>query len=114
MTTESTGDSVSTVVLLVLAIVVLAPMLMMGLGVPMMGMVGMWGTTGVAPVWMVGMGLVWLLVFVGIGYLVYRALAGGTASRTDSALEELRLAYARGDLSDEEFENRREKLTREN
>ena len=31
----------------------------------------------------------------------------------DTALEELRIAYARGDLSDEGFERRRERLRRE-
>jgi putative membrane protein len=32
---------------------------------------------------------------------------------TDPALEELRMAYARGDLSEEEFEERRERLRQE-
>jgi uncharacterized membrane protein len=36
--------------------------------------------------------------------------ADGTSRSTDPALDELRLAYARGDLSDEEFERRRERL----
>ena len=48
-----------------------------------------------------------LLVLVGIGYLIYRSASG------DPALDELRLAYARGDLSDEEYEERRDRLTRE-
>lgn len=53
--------------------------------------------------------LVWLVGLLGIGYLLYRSLAGGmqTKSASDPALEELRLAYARGDLSEEEFEQRR-------
>ncbi|WP_246282678.1 SHOCT domain-containing protein [Natronomonas halophila] len=31
----------------------------------------------------------------------------------DTALEKLRVAYARGELADEEFETRRERLKRE-
>ena len=56
-----------------------------------------------------------ILRCVGIGYLLYRGLVGGVGSSltSDRALEELRVAYARGDLSDEEFEERRAKLTRE-
>jgi putative membrane protein len=34
---------------------------------------------------------------------------GTEGSAADSALEELRLAYARGDLTDEEYETRRER-----
>ena len=40
----------------------------------------------------------------------YRAFTQGSLNGTDSALQELRLAYARGELSQEEFEQRREHL----
>ena len=75
---------------------------------------GMWGN-GTAPGWLVlvgvGMQLLVLAVVALLGYLVYRALTGRDG--TDRALEELRLAYARGDLSDEEYQARRDALTSE-
>jgi putative membrane protein len=113
-------------VVVVLGILVLFPVLMMALAVPTMGMMGWWGDGmmgwwgdgmmgGFSPLWGIVMMLVWLIVLLGIGYLLYRGLVGGlgTSAETDSALEELRLAYARGDLSDEEFEERRSRLQRE-
>ena len=119
MSTERSSDGLLRIVLIVLAVIVLFPMLMMVFAAPMMGMMGWWwggGTAGgLSPLWGIGMMLVWLVVLVGIGYLLYRGLVGGVGSSltTDRALEELRVAYARGDLSDEEFEERRAKLTRE-
>ena len=89
---------------------------MMGFG-PMMG--GMWGTGmaagGSVPGWLPLFGavtqLLFLAVLLGGGYLAYRALAGTTD--TDRALEELRVAYARGEMSDEEYERRRSTLQRD-
>ncbi|GGN18320.1 SHOCT domain-containing protein [Halarchaeum nitratireducens] len=83
---------------------VAAPVLAMLLFVPVMGGGGMYGG---------GMGgWIGLLVPFGIlpvlGYAVYRAF--GTAERGDAALDELRAAYARGDLTTEEYEERRERL----
>ncbi|MEF8851348.1 MAG: SHOCT domain-containing protein [Haloarculaceae archaeon] len=52
---------------------------------------------------------------VGLGYLLYRAVAGtrtGTPA-ADPAVEELRIAYARGEVDDEEYERRRERLQRD-
>lgn len=104
---------------MVLLIVVLAllafPVLLMGLGFG--GMMGygwmMGGTPGTAPGWWPFLGmlvpLALLLVFVGGGYLVLRRRVDGTRGR-DPPMEELRMAYARGDLTDEEFETRRRKL----
>ncbi|MFT4921096.1 MAG: putative membrane protein [Haloarculaceae archaeon] len=106
--------------LVVLAALVLVPALMMAFMMPMMGMWGsghmtdgwMWGGTGGGWVWL-GMWLVMLLVIGGIGYLVYTGTRRTGDRESDSAVEELRHAYARGDLSDEEFERRRERLRRE-
>jgi putative membrane protein len=107
-----------TVVLVLIAAVILLPLLTMGMGFggmmggPMMGG-GMWdGQTGSG--WWLLAGILSrvlsLLVVVGVGYLIYRALTASEEG-SDDALEELRLAYARGDLSDEEFERRRERLS---
>jgi len=119
MSTKRSTNGLLRVVLLVLAVIVLFPMLMMVFAVPMMGMMGWWWGGGMAgglsPLWGIGMMLVWLVILVGIGYLLYRGLVGrvGSSITGDRALEELRVAYARGDLSDEEFEERRANLTRE-
>jgi len=87
----------------------------MGMG-PMMGGVwehGMWGPTDGVPGWLLVVGLaiqvLFLALLVGAGYLGYRALSAGGGS-ADPALAELRAAYARGDLDDEEFERRRDRL----
>jgi putative membrane protein len=58
------------------------------------------------------MQLLFLAALVGGGYLIYRAITGSESS-SNQALEELRLAYARGDLTDEEYEQRREALERD-
>ncbi|QLG62281.1 SHOCT domain-containing protein [Halorarum salinum] len=115
MATYRSDDSLVRVVFLVLGIIILLPLLMMAFAMPMMGM-GWWGMGqfggGFSPWWGVGMMLVWLAVLLAIGYLIYRAVAHGPVTNRDRALEELRHAYARGDLSDEEFERRRERLER--
>jgi putative membrane protein len=56
--------------------------------------------------------LVLALLLAG-GYLLLRSVGGEREDERDPALEELRRAYARGDLTDEEFEHRRERLGRE-
>jgi putative membrane protein len=111
--------------LVVLVLVVLAALFVLpglGMGFGMGGLSGfghmggttvggMWGTA--TPWWMLLVGLVvqfsLLAALVVAGYLGYRALTDSTPD--DAALEELRRAYARGDLTDEEFERRRERLT---
>ncbi|MWV39050.1 SHOCT domain-containing protein [Natrialba sp. INN-245] len=106
--------------LLVVALVILVPFLLMFLVWPMMGMWGgghMWDNGGASGVgstlsWLV----IWLPMFLlvlGGAYLLYRAIDRTESDDRDAALEELRLAYARGDLSDEEFEQRRERLQRD-
>lgn len=116
MSTDRPADGVLRIVLVVLAVIVLVPLLLMVFAMPMVGMMGWWwgggSGMGLSPLWGIGMPLVWLVVLVGIGYLLYRGFVGhdGLSTTTDPALEELRLAYARGDLSDDEFERRRETL----
>lgn len=103
--------------LLIVAIVILLPVVMMLFAWPMMGMWGgghmwgggMWDGSGVSWLWPV-MWLVPLLILLGGGYLLYQAFVNADTNKTDAALEELRIAYAQGELSDEEFETRRERL----
>lgn len=118
-----TGDRALRTLVVVLGLVLLLPLLMMALAMPMMGMVGWYGGTmgdyggmvGYSPLWGLGMMLLWVLVLGGVGYVVYRVLAGdgGVTETGDPAIEELRVAYARGELTDEEFEERRERLRQE-
>lgn len=109
---SSTQLDTTTVVLLLLGAVLLLPLLVMGIGGGMMGYGGMMGgydtTVGWWPVWML-VPITVLLVLLGGGYLVARRLTDSQTARSP-ALEELRLAYARGDLTDDEFERRRAKL----
>ena len=75
---------------------------------------GWGGMTGDAPVWFALFGVVSQLAFfvlLGAGaYLLYRAFARDS---TDPALEELRQAYARGDIDDDEYDRRRDRLENE-
>ena len=124
MTVASDGLDTQTVVLLLVAALVLLPLLTMGLGGGMMGggMMGggmwgghMWNDGGVSGWWLLvgllGRALT-LLVVVGVGYLIYRALTESDGG-SDEAMDELRLAYARGDIDDEEYDRRRDRLERE-
>ncbi|NHN49200.1 SHOCT domain-containing protein [Halostella sp. JP-L12] len=115
---ETTDDTrLVAIVLLIIGALAVLPMFFMGFGMmgygPMMG--GMWDR-GTAPGWMLVASVVIRLLFLGAliggGYLVYRALTGSDGD-SDRALEELRLAYARGDLTDEEYEQRRDSLERD-
>lgn len=106
----------TTVLLLILGAFVLLPLLMMGMGFGgMMGYGGMMGQYGGTSGWWPFVGMlvpvVFLLVLVGGGYLLVRRTSDTQTSR-DPAMEELRMAYARGDLTEEEFEARRERLQR--
>jgi len=122
MPTKTDDTRLVTLLLVIIGAVVIFPLFFMGFGmmgfVPMMGGMwggGMWGD-GTMSGWMFVIGIVMQLLFlaalVGGGYLVYRAITE-TTSDADQALEELRLAYARGELTDEEYEQRRESLERD-
>lgn len=121
MSTNTNSGGLLAVVLLALGVLVLVPLFGMGTG--MMGsghmgpgqMGGGWWGAGAGSGWFlvaVVMRLAFLAVVVAGVYLVYRALSD-PAEQTDPALEQLRVAYARGDLSEEEFERRRERLQRD-
>lgn len=105
----SDADRLLWLIFLLLAGVILVPMILMGLFMPAMG--AHWSTgDGVAGVWWFGGWLVMLVVLLGIGYLLYRLVAGSDVSHGDTAVEELRSAYARGEIDDEEYEKRYERL----
>jgi putative membrane protein len=120
MTTDTTDRQLVWLALAIVAALVALPAFTMGFGtmgtgsmMGGMGSGGMWGAGGSFG-WMLGGAgmLIFLALVIGIASLSYRALTtqdGGT----DTALEELRVAYARGDLSDEEYEQRRTRLETE-
>ena len=122
MPTNSDDTRLVTLLLVIIGAVFIFPLFFMGFGMmgfgPMMG--GTWGGhmwgDGTMPGWMFIVGIVMQFLFLGAlvggGYLIYRAVTGD-ASDSDHALEELRLAYARGELTDEEYEQRREALERD-
>ncbi len=127
MTTTNDSTRLAGIVLLALVALFALPALfgMAGLGGGMpMGWGGGWmhdtwmhgGTGGTVPWWMWGMGLLGqllvLAVIVAGGVLLFRALRDGSDGG-DTALGELRRAYARGDIDDEEFDRRRERLERD-
>ncbi|GAA0642432.1 SHOCT domain-containing protein [Halorubrum ezzemoulense] len=104
----------TTILLIVLGAFILLPLLTMGMGFGgMMGYGGMMGQYGTTGGWwpLIGMlvPVIFLLALLGGGYLIFRRMSE-TQTSHNPAMEELRLAYARGDLTDEEFEARREKL----
>lgn len=123
---ETTDRQLATIVLVLLGALLVLPALLMGVWMlgfggfgPMMGGTwghGTWGADGAMPWWLVtGAVLVQLLFLVALvagGYLIYRRLQR-SASRDDPALEELRMAFARGDLTEEEYQSRRDRLERE-
>lgn len=64
----------------------------------------------ISPTWAVGMTVVNVLGLLVFGYIIYRAVT--QPSRQRAALVELSRAYARGDLTQEEFQQREEDLRR--
>lgn len=99
------------IILILVAIVVIVPFLMMLFAWPMMGMWDghMWDSAGGVGAWVVIWLLLLLVIVVG-AVLFHRFSTGDDTASTDRAIEELRVAYARGELSDEEYEARLERL----
>ncbi|WP_277552999.1 SHOCT domain-containing protein [Halobaculum limi] len=117
MSTRSATDRLIVFALVALAALLLLPALFVGFGMVGGGMMGgpwggMWGANA-APgwgyvVWSLAPLLVLAFLFVG-GYLLYRGVTKPERER-DPAVAELRAAYARGDVDDEEFDRRLSRL----
>ncbi|MFB6132571.1 MAG: SHOCT domain-containing protein [Halanaeroarchaeum sp.] len=102
------SDDAVKLILALLALFVLLPFLVMAMMIPF-GATMMGGTFGVHPGgWFGAFALVPLAVLLVFGWLGYRLFVGERDD--DEALAELREAYARGDLTTEEFEERLERL----
>jgi len=117
MTTNTIDRQLVWVVLAIIAALIIVPLFGMMWAGPMMG--GMWGT---------GMGCRWHVWmdahhWRGDATPLRRRHCRGRLPRlssdtqgddsSDPAVKELRAAYARGDLSDEEYERRRDRLETE-
>lgn len=117
MATTTTDRRLVTIVLVALAVLLLLPFGLMGVGMFGMGptMGGMWGG-GTLPGWYpllaAAIQLLFLVGLAGALYLAVRLLAQ-SGDDTDEALDALRTAYARGDLTDEEYEHRKDVLERD-
>lgn len=116
LSTMDTDDQLLRLVLIIGAALLLLPVLMMLVMMPMLGGMhtgmwdgGMWGggMMGTGGWWLVS-SLLPLVVIAVLAYAGYQALASG--DETDQAIEELRQAYARGELTDEEYETRMQRL----
>lgn len=113
-----TTDTLFRTLLIIAIAVLLIPLVMMMLFIPLMGMagwghMGLWTDTGGMGWFGLIMWLGFLLLILGGGYLTYKTIIRTTEQAPDAALEELRIAYARSDLSDEEFDQRRDRLTKQ-
>lgn len=99
-------------VLIAVGAFVFIQLLMMAFMFPTMGWMMTDGTGEMSPSWSIGMTVIYLLGLVVFGYIIYRVYR--QYARRDAAIEELRRAYARGELTQEEFEQRRTDLDRSN
>ncbi len=115
MTESGVTDDLVKIAVFIFALILVFPLLMMVFAAVFMGSNGWMGGAmigDVHPAWGFGSVLLGVLLVLGFVYFM-RELFFGTKSEEESvdpALEELRIAYARGELTDEEYERRRTKL----
>lgn len=120
MATNAIDRPLGWFVLVMIAALVFLPTLTMSVGMGGMGPMmsgawdhGMWGVndgaSGLLPFIGTGIQLLFVVLIIGASFLGYRAVTSEAGS-TDSAVEELRTAYARGEIDDDAFERRRERL----
>lgn len=96
--TDSSRLNTTTIILLVVGAIVLIPVLFGG---GMMGGAGMMG----------GYMFLWPILLIGLIVLLVSGLGDQGESRdSDQAMTVLRERYARGELTEEEFEERRRRL----
>lgn len=110
MSQTSNSDSLVRIVIIIALVLVLGPFVLMLLAAPFMGGMMMLGLPGASGFAFVGVFLMLLfpLLLIVAAVVLYRQW--NDREREDEALEELRMAFARGDIDREEFEERREAL----
>lgn len=106
----TTDNSIVETILLVIGVLIAIHLVVMAVMVPMAGIAGWGHMSGGTGGWGIFLWSVIPLLILGGGLYILYANSSAGAKTTDTALEALRTAYARGDLSDEEFEIRRETL----
>lgn len=115
---QNTGTVIAIVLIVVVLVVLLGGVGMMGFGgFGMGGMMGNIGGFGFNPVGAILSFVFWALVIAGAVLLVVwlvRSLAGGsftsTAATGPSPLDILKMRYARGEITKEQFEEMRRDL----
>lgn len=99
----------------IIILLVVLPMIMVAFVWPMSGMWDgghMWDGDGTG--WAALMAwIIIMAILIGAIILLVRAFRPEQESKTDPAIEALRLAFARGELSEEEYTDRRERLERD-
>ena len=110
MSTSRPRDTLVLLALLI-AILVLLPLLLVLFVLELLDVVLIWILTRTARsfpiVWAFALMFLLLVAVLGLGYVFSRSIESVATSRPDPALEELRVAYARGEITREEFEERR-------
>ena len=99
---------------LLIAILIFVPLLLVLFVLELLDVVLIWvvtRTTRSLPiVWAFALMFLLLVVVLGMGYMFSKSVESVAMSRPDPALEELRIAYARGEITREEFRERRTDL----
>lgn len=99
---------------LLIAILIFVPLLLVLSVLELLDVVLIWVVTQTARrlpiVWASAMMILLLAAVLGIGCVFSGSIESVATSRPDSALGELRIAYARGELTREEFRERRTDL----
>ena len=110
MSQTSNSDSLLRIVIIIAVILVVGPFVLMLLAAPFMGGMMMLGLPGAGGFAFFGVFLMLLfpLLLIVAGVFLYRQW--NDRDREDEAMRELRMAFARGDIDREEFEERRESL----
>ncbi|HKL27876.1 MAG TPA: SHOCT domain-containing protein [Natrialbaceae archaeon] len=110
MSQTSNSDSLLRIVIIIAVILVVGPFVLMLLAAPFMGGMMMLGLPGAGGFAFFGVFLMLLfpLLLIAAGVVLYRQW--NDREREDAAMQELRMAFARGDIDREEFEERRDAL----
>lgn len=107
-------DELFRLLLVIVTVLLLIPFVLMLFMLPVMGWMGGWAAAGDGirslPFTVT---VLWGVVLVGVAGVLYMLYSAISRESRDRAIEEARLAYARGEISRDEFQERVELLERE-